>query len=402
MPLNLSRSDRRLLLWTGAILLPLVVALALLADEEESRVPSTYSAQSYGAKAAYMLLEEQGYKVERWMQSPQKLPADAANTVYVLASPMGAPSRDAKNALRTYLARGGRVLATDFTASFFLPQAEVGIELAPEPGWKEYQPELLTRLTRGGPIAMSPAAYWKHSSTNYVVHYADGKRPIVVSYQVGKGEVIWWGGNTPLSNAAITRGGNLALLLNSLGGKDVRVIWDEYYHGYHDSLGAYMADAPLRYGLLQCFLVALALLLTYSRRNTPIYPPDDPPRLSPLEFVHTLGGLYRRARATHAALEIPYNRFRSLATRQLGLRPDVTSSDLARALRNRMGYKDEGLGELLKNIETTLSQSEPSEEEILKLLQELNRHMQDLKLIAKEEETFAHGDRVPGAGPRPD
>ena len=386
MPLNLAKSDRRLLLWAGAILIPLVAAMAMLSSsDEESMVPSTYSAQSHGAKAAYLLLEEQGYKVERWMHSPQRLPMDAANTVYILAVPTSAPSRDEKNLLQAYLARGGKILAVGFTASFFLPQAELDPELVPDPSWKPFQPQLLTGLTRGGTIEMSPTAYWKNSSTKTLVHYADGKRPIVVSYRVGKGEVIWWGGSTPLTNAALTRVGNLALLLNSLGGTDVRVMWDEHYHGYHDTLGAYMAEPPLKYGLLQCLLVALALLLTYSRRNTPIYPPGDPPRLSPLEFVHTLGGLYRRARATHAALEVPYNRFRTLAMRQLGLRPDVSSGDLARALGQRTGYKEQGLEELLQTIETTLSYGDPKEEQVLKLLQELNRHTQNLKLIAKPE-----------------
>ena len=57
-------------------------------------------------------------------------------------------------------------------------------------------------------------------------------RPIVVSYKVGLGEVIWWGANTPLTNAAIAKSGNMALLLNSLGKPgEVRVFWDEYFHG---------------------------------------------------------------------------------------------------------------------------------------------------------------------------
>lgn len=386
MPLKLERSDRRVLIWAGVILVPLIVAVALLSDnEEESTVPSTYSAQSAGAKAAYLLLEEQGYKVERWTRSPLQLPVDAAGTVYVLAGPWGAPSREEKNALQTYLARGGKILATSYSATFFLPQAKAEYEPAPAPDWKEYQPQLLTSLTQGGPITMSPAAYWKTSATNYLVHYADNKRPIVVSYKSGNGEVIWWARATPLTNLGIVAKGNLALLLNSLGGKDVRVLWDEYYHGQHDSLDAYVGEPPIWYGLWQCALLALALVLTYSRRNSPIYPPDSPPRLSPLEFVHTLGGLYRRAHATHSALEIPYNRFRMLAARQLGLKQDVDSAVLVRALRNRTGYDDKGLEELLANIETTLRYGDPKEEQALKLLQELNHHMQKLKLVAKPE-----------------
>ncbi|HEX7287675.1 MAG TPA: hypothetical protein VF532_15915, partial [Candidatus Angelobacter sp.] len=231
----------------------------------------------------------------------------------------------------------------------------------------------------------SPAAYWKSSSTKYLVHYSHENRPIVISYKVGNGEVVWWARATPLTNLGITRKGNLALFLNSLGGKNVRVLWDEYYHGQHDSLGAYMDELPIQFGLWQCALLALALVLTYSRRNSPIYSLDSTSRLSPLEFVHTLGGLYRRARATHSALEVPYNRFRTLAVRQLGLKPDVDSADLARALRKRTGYKDQRLDELLKNIETTLHYGDLKEDQVLKLLQELNLHMQNLKLIAKPE-----------------
>ncbi|HEX7288288.1 MAG TPA: DUF4350 domain-containing protein [Candidatus Angelobacter sp.] len=157
MPLNIQRSDRRLLIWASAILLPLIAAVALLSDnEEESSVPSTYSAQSSGAKAAYLLLEEQGYQVERWTRSPLQLPQDAAGTVYVLAGPWGLPKSEEKNALQNYLTRGGRILATSYTAARFLPQADVEYEPAPAPEWKEYSPELATRLTRGGPITLRP------------------------------------------------------------------------------------------------------------------------------------------------------------------------------------------------------------------------------------------------------
>lgn len=385
MPLKLEKSDRRLLIWAGVILLPLIIILAVLSDEqEESAVPSTYSAQSQGTKAAYLLLKEEGYAVERWEKPPADLPQDqrAAHTVLVLAVPTASPKRDERNQLQTFAARGGRIIAVGPSAAAFLAQAEVESELVRLPDGKEYQPELLTDLTRGGAIAMSPAGYWKHSGTSYLVHYADGNHPIVVSYKIGKGEVIWWAASTPLTNLGITRAGNLALLLNSLGrDRNEHILWDEYFHGYHETFSGYLAEQPLRYGLLQCGLIVLGLLLTFSRRNTPIYPADDPPRLSPLEFVHTLGGLYRRARTNHAALEVPYNRFRALATRQLGLRPDTSPEDMARAFADRMGYKDEGFPKLLRKIEALLREGNLKEQPVLKLVQELNHHMLKLKLI---------------------
>ncbi len=396
-------SDRRLLIWAGVFMLLVIVALAFLSqDEKESGIPSTYSAQNHGAKAAYLLLQEAGYNVERWEQSPTALPRDPAHTVLVLASPFRVPTRDEKNALQVYLSRGGKILATGANVSSYLPDAETDSETLQAPSPKNYEPQLLTPLTRGGTIQMSPAAYWKGSSTGSLAHYADEGRPIVVSYQVGNGEVIWWGASTPLTNAAIAKSGNMALLLNSLGPHNaVHILWDEYFHSEGSSLSDYLFDPPLKYGFLQFALVFIALIFTFSRRNGPIHPLPEPSRLSPLEFVHTLGKLYRRANAVHSALEIPYARFRMLATRRLGLNADIPAAELAHSVQQRLNYKDDSFAELLQQIEAALHNPELAEADALALVQQLNRHTQNLKLISAErQETTLHADRVPGAHAR--
>src|SRR5258708_4525537 len=195
----MDKSDRRLLLGAAAVLVPIMVALALSSrnDEQDSGIPSMYSAQNSGGKAAYLLLQDLGYQVERWERSPSDLPVDAAHTVLVLALPFRPPSQAEKNELQTYLSRGGKILATGATAEMYLPQADTDREPLPSPIGKEYQPQLLTPLTRGGPIHMSPAAYWNKSSTACLVHYSDDGRPIVVSYKVGKVEGSSRGGGTP-------------------------------------------------------------------------------------------------------------------------------------------------------------------------------------------------------------
>jgi uncharacterized protein DUF4350 len=402
--MKIEKSDRRLLTWAALLVLPVIVILAFLSQQdEESFVPSTYSAQSRGAKAAYLLLEDLGYKVERWEQPPTELPEEAANTVLVLASPFRFPTPRQKNALQVYLSHGGKILATGPYAWFFLPQADTEYESLPSPSWKEYQPQLLTPITRGGAIQMSPGAYWKDSSTAVLVHYADDARPIVVSYKVGNGEVIWWAASTPLTNAGISRSGNVALLLNSLGSAaEVQVFWDEYFHGYQSSfLKGYLFEKPVIFGVLQCALIFIALIFTFSRRNGPIHPLPEPSRLSPLEFVHTLGRLYHRAHAAHTALAVPYARFRTLATRQLGLGTDVPASELARALNARLRVKDSGLDELLAHIENALHSPELSEKRALDLAQQLARRTQDLQLIPLiPQETTTHADSLAGAHAR--
>ena len=87
--------------WTAAVLVTLIIVLALLSAEEEkdSEIPTTYSSQNSGAKAAYLLLKEEGFKVERWERPLEGLPDDPANTVLVLAGPIRPAIKDEKQAL---------------------------------------------------------------------------------------------------------------------------------------------------------------------------------------------------------------------------------------------------------------------------------------------------------------
>ncbi|HEY6273359.1 MAG TPA: DUF4350 domain-containing protein [Terriglobales bacterium] len=404
MPLRLDKSDRRLMTWASLIFLAMILALALLSSNEErdSGVPNTYSAHSSGAKAAYLLLGELGYHTVRWEQPPEELPVEPAQTVLVLASPLQAPSRDERLSLESYLNRGGKILITGSRASSYLPHVETEEEPVPEPIPKLYQPQTVSTLTRGGPIRMSPTAYWRRQGAGVMVHYSDNDRPIVVSYKVGKGEVVWWAASTPLSNAGIKSAGNVELLLGSLGEPGpTRILWDEYFHSSRGSIASYLTAAPIMWGLAQGGLIVLAMIFTYSRRNGPIYPASEPSRLSPLEFVETLGGLYRRARAVRVALEVPYTRFRMLATRQLGLKTDIPAHDLARAVRYRLSYRDDNVQELLQAIETAMYDPELREDTVLKLVQQLNVHTRRLQLISFErQEITSHADSVPGAHTR--
>jgi hypothetical protein len=402
--MKLEKSDRRLLIWAGVLLLPMIVVVALLSQpEEETTIPISYSAQSKGAKAAFLLLQEIGYRVERWEESPISLPVNPDHTALVLAYPYVAPTSEEKNALQVYLSHGGKILFTGSTVGTFLPKAEIDLEPLPAPAWKNYPPQLLSPLTRGGDIQMSPAGYWKDQSIGTLAYYADEGRPIVVSYKVGKGEVIWWASSVPLTNAAISKSGNMALLLNSLGKPGERqILWDEYFHDAKStSAGSYLGTPPIKYGLLQCLLVFVALIFTFSRRNGPIRPRPEPSRLSPLEFVQTLGKLYRRAKVVHSALEIPYVRFRAQVTRQLGISSDIRASELAKAVKNRFRYKDDFLEELLQQIETALHNPELPEAQALDLVQRLNQQAQRLKQISTErQENTTHASSVPGAHTR--
>lgn len=386
--MKLDKSDRRLLLLASFVLLPLIVLLVMFSDnEEDSGIPSTYSATASGAKAAYLFLKEQGYNVERWENPPAELPQDAHNTVLVLASPNGVPTEFEKSALLMYLKRGGKVLGTGFSCSWFLPEINVTMEVLPDPLGKEYQPQIVSPLAHAGTIRMSPAAHWGQATAGQLVHYADEGKGIVVSYRVGVGEVVWWGASQPLNNLGIKQAGNLSLLLNSLGGsRQTKILWDEYFHSQHFAHSTSVWVPPLKYGFWQCLLVFVALVLTFGRRNAPIRRLNDPSRLSPLEFVQTLGSLYRRANATRTALEVPYNRVRSLLIRRLGLRNDVSSSELLESVRKKLGYRDPDFEDTFREALQVLHAPEIKEAKVLELSQRLNQHARNLKLIPLNEE----------------
>ena len=126
----------------------------------------------------------------------------------------------------------------------------------------------------------------------------------VVKYLYGKGEVIWWASATPLTNAGLKESGNLDFFLACLGEGRPQVLWDEYIHGYSETQTGSVTHSPVLWIFLQLGLVSLAILATYSRRNGPIFPLVTQSRLSPLEFVQTLGGLYKHANASSVAVDI--------------------------------------------------------------------------------------------------
>src|SRR4029077_19859288 len=124
-----------------------------------------------------------------------------------------------------------------------------------------FRPLLPSPLIRNAPeISMVSPDHWEPKSQAQLVVYGNSETAAVITYTVGKGQVIWWGASTPMTNAGIRLSGNLALFLNSVGPADsVRVLWDEYFHGAHSSLWPYIAQTPLPWGIAQFGLVFLAI-----------------------------------------------------------------------------------------------------------------------------------------------
>lgn len=376
MPQALDRGDRKLLIVAGILLVILVVAASLVSPPKTSSefsLPSTYSPDWTGAEAAFLLLQDMKYNVQRWEKSPVEMTGDPSHTVLVLADPVQTPTEDERAAIASFLEEGGRVFASGPSASGLLPQAH---SFAASYNFDEpahYSPQAPSPIMRDAPdITMIPAESWSPDLPGQVIVYGDQDTAAVVTYRFGKGEVVWWADASPLTNGAIRDASNLRLFLNSVApSRDVHILWDEYFHGTHGSLWSYMLRTPLPWGLAQFGLVFLAILFTYSRRSGPVREPATVSRLSPLEFVETLADLYNSVRADDVAVQIAGQRLRFVLTRRLGLAANVSNADLARIASRQLGWQETQLLEALVAFDKTTVKHEKDRSTSLKLVQQL-------------------------------
>ncbi len=377
MRIALDRGDRTLLIVSG-VLLVLVSFLGALfrpgAGGSSPGFASSNSTASDGAKAAYLLLEELGYRIEHWSSAPNALPDDAHNVVLVLADPYIAASSEEMMDLRRFVRRGGRVVATGQAAAYLLGLP--GIARVPKPSldWEHFSARLPGPVSQQAPtVSMKAPIRWKMPPPEDVMYYGDAQGGTVVRHRIGQGEVVWWASSSPLTNYGLTQASNLDLFLNSLGPAPGRqILWDEYYHGERAGLWTYLGRTPLPWALLQAGLLSLAVILTHSRRSGPLAVPQRESRLSPLEFVETVGDLYARKKAAVGALEITYRRFRSLLARRWALSAEPTSEAAQRAIREHWEGMEPGLAPALARCEDSLRAGSTDEKKILKLIQELH------------------------------
>ena len=362
MPNSISPADRKLLLIAAGVAALFVAALLFLGSPQrgnESKVPSTYSSSSAGARAAYLLLERLNFSVQRWEESPTLLPASPQGAVYILADPTAPPSANERAALSAFVRSGGRILFCGASIDKFFSMVEMPQPTAGE-DWAEVASQYPSPFTRNAlTITLEPRLHWPALTAPQLALYSDASGPVAIAWRIGSGELLWWAAPTPLTNAGIARSGNLPLLLNALSdpsGRPLKVYWDEYFHGERPSLWSYVARSSVKLALYQAALLTLFALFTFSRRWGPVIPQPAPSRLSPLEFVDALGGLYQRAGVTSVPIGVAYRRLRLSLTSRLLLPSSLPDVDLARSAATRLGWNGPHLALLLNRAALAATQ----------------------------------------------
>jgi Domain of unknown function (DUF4350) len=402
MPTALDPGDRKILLIAGTILLLLIVATVVFTppanDAQGQGVPSTYSTANNGAMAAYLLLRDLGYRSERWEKSPTGLPVNSQGDILILAGPSDFPDKNERDALLRFAKSGGWIIyAGNFPFLFLQSGAAIPAPIRASNliTDKSYPALAPSALTRGVPeITMIATNRWASSDGGQVPLYGEADAAVVVTWRLEKGRIVWWAAPTPVTNAGISRPGNLGFLLNCVqaarpgaGPGRITILWDEYFHGYRGSLWDYFQETPVPWAIFQVAVIGFFVFLAFGRRSGPLYAPVTTSRLSPLEFVDTLGDLYRRAKAGPAAVRVAYNRFRTNLTRRLALSSTVSNMQLDAAVRERLGWKQPGLFDTLQRAEKGSHASDLAGADALKIVQALEHYelLLGLKTRAIEE-----------------
>lgn len=377
--------DQRIVLGILAamVALLLIVSIFAPANDDSNPLPTTYNSGSAGTKATYLALGELGYGAERWEASPDDLKnVDAAKATLILAEP-NFPIENAKQvqaSIANFLSRGGRVLATGKDGAYFLPDAKTGVPA------RFYQklcfttPEGQGPLARAGKVSLADDVRWTALEPKFRVSQLCGNDAVVVSYNYGEGEAVWWSSPMPMTNRGLKEDASLKLVLASVGGLDRRVLFDEYFHGERASLWDTAKGLPIRQIALQCAVVAVLLVLSFGRRNGPIRLPVRLPRSSPLEFAESMGRLYKRAGATQAAVDGARRRLLKFLEDQCGVPRDVLRSTpqvIVEAVEERLGGRWSTLGEHLTQAANT-EHSSVTLASTLELVKALDRDQRDL------------------------
>jgi hypothetical protein len=385
---SLDAQDRKLLLWCVGIALALAVATGFLmprGNDNNNPLPSTYLAGQHGARAAYETLLRSNYQIERWERPLSELAETAGpETVVIFAQPYSREPEDIK-AVRKIVERGGRVLSTGFMGGYILPG-----EASDEPSEFHFaacklEPEGLDMLASSSEVWMVPQATWDVGNPAQRVEYSCANHPAVVEYDWGKGHIVWWASSTPLENGSLSRAHNLDLLLTSLGPRaGHHFYWDESLHGDIRSVWSY-AGGPALYMLwIGLPVLALLVVLSFSRRSGPVRDLPPPARATPIEFLEALGSLYRKAGAASTAVAVAWERFRRHSLRLCGHGASKMGADeLAVVIRRRFPRADASLEADLTACEEAAWGETVDPRQALKLIQSLHGHYEKLKEAVK-------------------
>lgn len=285
---------------------------------------STYNAGPTGTRALYDLLNESGFKVMRWRETPAKLPGDDGKQVqtFVIVGKTTIPIEDDEaKSLLLWVERGGRLVIIDRRPEpYLLPPSgawTISTEFREYPGFSidpanpeqmtenvkpihPAQPTVLTRnvesvmpskffadIKFSAPSKLATAKTKPQSSpagggvgppapkpeTNSsgddagpaarapVVHLTSSSSVVLLDYPHGRGRIVVLGDPFIVANGGIALKDNLQLAINLVSNSDGVIAFDEFHQGHGVARNAFASYFAGTPVLAICGQIVLLILL---------------------------------------------------------------------------------------------------------------------------------------------
>jgi hypothetical protein len=395
---------RRIAIGVGVLLALLVLMGYLgraLGPGSRPRFPSSLAPEPEGLLAFRRLLEQLEVPTEVLSRPWDAFASTEPRGVLLLATPLQrAPDREEREALRSWIERGGALIviddATELERSPALDRLLNQFGLPARLPVSDLDPGTmgLTRPTAteasGTPARPSDAALKRVLLSERGIPLAVGDNGGVVAAAIrhGRGRVVRVVGAL-VSNDRISRGENLTFALrltDDLRGEGT-VWFDEYHHGFGGLLAVRRLDrSALAWSALQALLVTVLFGFARGVRFGPMRVEPAPERRSSLEFVHSMASLYQRAGARAHVVQGALDRFVREARACLSLGEDLDTEGLARTVAGRRGLPTSRVTQTLRAAEQAILQTRISERTMIDCVRELAR---------LEQEAFGERDAYP-------
>lgn len=399
---------------------------------------STYHAGPTGTRALHDLLNELGYKVIRWRETPQKLLGESGksvNTFVVIGRTKIEMTHDEARSLREWVWRGGRLVVIDRKVDRALAPLSDGwgvsaLEFAypgldDNPGdtaqmtkgvtaLQPVQPTLLTSTVQSvmpsrfaSRIKITPRAehmdeedfstdddseselsHDSDDATVYstpapVVHIGNREGALLVDYSYGSGRIVVLSDPFIVTNSGIKLNDNLQLAINTLAAGSGLIAFDEYHQGRgvtQNAFASYFAGTPVLALAAQIVLVILLVLWTNARRFGRPLPLPHVDRRSSLEFVASMAELQERSRAYDLAIENIYTRTRRVLARYAGVDYNSSRSEIATRVAERSNIDGQKLENVMRECEEAINGAPITWRQSLDLVRRLREVERDLGL----------------------
>ncbi|MFV0387720.1 MAG: DUF4350 domain-containing protein [Pyrinomonadaceae bacterium] len=214
-----------------------------------------------------------------------------------------------------------------------------------------------------------------------MVQISDGKKNLLITTNLGYGEIVWLTDPYIVANGGITLLDNSRLAYNLAGDQLFPIAFDEYSSGYgkNENLALeYFKGTPLIPIVLQLLFFVVLIFYSQSKRFGRPLPLAEPNRLSKLEYVSAMAQLQERARAYDIATENIYKEFKRRSSNIIGVDPNSISNDeFAGLLAERLNWKKAKVSEVIEGCEDIIYGSTAKSSDVVRLTAQL-REMEKL------------------------